>query len=73
MDLAQSIVLAELSFTATLFKRQQQVGGHTWELISGKIVPASLDKTCDALEAAGLIVRKPGSREEWVRWQDLSA
>lgn len=71
--LAEYVVWMEMRFSrARLYKREQQCGGHVWVLEGGRIMPASLDKTCAAMEADGTIVRSDSDREEYVLWGNLT-
>ena len=71
MDLAHAIVIAELKYGATLYRHQQQSGGHEWKIYGARVTPASLNRTCEGLVKLGEIVQLPGSREQWVLWQNL--
>lgn len=66
------VLTVELKAGAKLYHYPQQVGGHRWALTGAKVVPASLDETCDQLVKEGWLV--PGDeRNEWVLWQTASS
>lgn len=70
MRLTEAMILTEMLHGARLFRHPQYAGGYRWAMYGAKITPASLDKHCDKLESDGHIVRKPGERAEYVRWQE---